>query len=287
MRSRNCIILSVFLFLSLVQKNAFTQDFEVAPVFLEFNAEPGENQSRTITVKNHSNKKSSFIITLNDFLPSSTGEKKVLAPNSTKRSCANWLNINPSFFEINPGDEIAIQLNMMVPTDEYSAAWCILYIQTTIEQSSWTSDKTLGTGVRVGGRIGVHIYQSPKSNSKYALKISNLVEITEAKDQERRFSATVENLGEKITKSKVYLIASNINNAEEKQFDPIEFETFPKMSRTVELKLPNVLAPGTYSLAAIIDYGPKFALEGTQILIEVKEHPVSLPEGTMDSMKLK
>ncbi|RPH29860.1 MAG: hypothetical protein EHM93_16750 [Bacteroidales bacterium] len=287
MQYRNYFTLGIFLILSLIHRNIVAQDFEVAPVFLEFNAEPGENQSRTITVKNHSNKKSSFLITLNDFLPSSTGEKKVLAPNSTKRSCANWLNINPSFFEINPGDEISIQLNMMVPTDEYSAAWCILYIQTTIEQSSWTSDKSLGTGVRVGGRIGVHIYQSPKSNSKYALKISNLIEITEAKDKERRFSATIENLGEKITKSKVYLIASNINNVEEKQFDPIEFETFPKMSRTIELILPNVLASGTYSLAAIIDYGSKFALEGTQILIEVKDYPVILHEATVDSMKVK
>jgi hypothetical protein len=27
---------------------------------------------------------------------------------------------------------------------------------------------------------------------------------------------------------------------------------------------------GTYALAAIVDYGPKFPLEGTQIIIEVK-----------------
>jgi hypothetical protein len=51
----------------------------------------------------------------------------------------------------------------------------------------------------------------------------------------------------------------------------MEFVVFPKMSRTIELRLPNELVPGSYSLAAILDYGTKYSLEGTQILIDVKE----------------
>jgi len=247
------------------------QDFEVAPVLLEFTTEPGENQTKIITVKNHSNLKSSFIIALADFLPSSTGEKKIMAPNSTKRSCANWLNINPSFFELNPGDEIPIQVGMLVPNDQYSAAWCLLYIQPSREQTSWSVDKKLGTGITVSGRIGILIYQSPKSNTNHSLKISSMTEITKLGDNGRTFSATIENLGDKITKCKAYLIASNIKTAEEKQFTTVEFETFPKMSRTIELTLPNELKPGTYSLATILDYGSKYSLEGTQILIEVKD----------------
>lgn len=258
-----------FFLASLTMLKVSAQDFEVAPVTLEFNAEPGDNQSKVITVKNHSNKKASFIVALGDFLPTSTGEKKQMAPNSTKRSCANWININPSFFELNPGDDIQIQVSMLVPNEEYSAAWCMLYIQPSREQTSWTADQNLGTGITVSGRIGVQIYQSPKSNNNHSVKISNLTEIIQPGQQDRKFSATIENLGDKVTKCKVYLIASNMSTAEEKQFNPQEIETFPKMSRTIELTLPNVLAPGKYALAAIIDYGPKFALEGTQVLIDV------------------
>lgn len=247
------------------------QDFEVAPVLLEFNAEPGDNQTKIINVRNHSNVKTSFIISLADFLPMSNGEKKVMAPNSTKRSCANWISINPSFFELNPGDEIPIQIKMMVPNDQYSSSWCLLYIQPTHEQTSWNADKKLGAGVLVSGRIGVLINQSPSSNTNNNVKVSNMLEITKLGDKERTFASTIENLGDKITKGKVYLIASNIKTAEEKQFKPIDFTTFPKMSRTIELQLPNVLQPGTYSLATIIDYGTKYSLEGTQIIIEVKE----------------
>jgi len=256
-------------FLSVVFLKTMAQDFEVAPVQLDFNAEPGDNQSKVVTVKNHGNKKSSFIIALGDFLPSSTGEKKAMAPNSTKRSCANWININPSFFELNPGDDIQIQVSMLVPNEEYGAAWCMLYIQPSREQTSWTADQNLGTGISVSGRIGVQIYQSPKSNTNHSVKVSNLTEITQPGENQRRFSATIENLGDKVTKCKIYLIASNMSTAEEKQFGSQEIETFPKMSRTIELVLPNELVPGKYALAAIIDYGSKFALEGTQVLIDI------------------
>jgi len=258
------------LFFVLICKSLFGQDFEVAPVLLEYAAEPGDNQVKIITIKNHSNVKTSFILSITDFLPSSNGEKKVVAPNSTKRSCANWLNINPTFFELNPGDEIPVQIAMLVPSDQYSAAWCMVYIQPTTEQTSWSVDKSLGTGIKVNGRIGVMIYQSPKSNNNYSLKISNISEVTELGDKERSFSATVENLGEKITKARVYLIVANNLTLEEKQYPSVEIETFPKMSRNIVLKLPNDLKVGKYTLSMIIDYGPKFALEGSQLLIEVK-----------------
>jgi len=268
---KNYVILGILLVFVLIHKNLNAQDFEVAPVILDYNAEPGENQSKVITVRNHSNKKASFLVSLADFLPSISGENKTLPPNSTKRSCANWLNLNPSFFELNPGDEIQIQVGMMVPNEQYSASWCFLYIQPTIEQSSWNADKNLGAGIIVSGRIGVMINQSPKSNTNHSLKISNLAEGTKIGNKDRVFTATIENLGDKITKSKAYLIASNIKTAEEKQYASIEFVVFPKMSRTIQLTLPNDLIPGSYSLAAILDYGSKYSLEGTQILIEVKD----------------
>lgn len=267
-------------FLLLLVHRVNGQDFEVAPVRLEFNAEPGDNQMKVINVKNHSNKSTSFIISIGDFLPTGDGDKKQLAPNSTKRSCANWLNINPTFFELNPGDETQIKVGILVPNDEFSDAWCMLYFQQTKEQTSWNADKNLEAGVVISGKIGVQIYQSPKSNANKAIKISNLAEVANEDGRNRKFTATIENLGDKVTKCKVYLIASDMKTAEEKQFAAIEIETFPKMSRAIELKLPNMLKSGTYSLAAIVDYGSKFALEGTQIIIEVKDQNETIKPDT-------
>lgn len=248
-----------------------SQDFEVAPVRLDFNVEPGENQTRTFNVKNHSNKKTSFIIAINDFLPASDGTRKTLPPNTTRRSAANWININPNFFELNPGDEIPIQITMLVPNDEYGAAWCMLNIQPTREQTSWSADKGIGTGIMVSGRISVAIYQSPRSNNNHSIKVTNLMEVTNQDESLRRFSAIIDNLGDNVTLCKVHLIASNIETAEDKQLSSFEIETYPKMARNVELKLPDgELQPGKYALAIIVDYGSRYALEGAQIVIDVK-----------------
>lgn len=246
------------------------QDFEVAPVRLDFNAEPGENQTKVINIKNHSNKKASYVVAISDFLPGSDGKRQMMPPATTRRSAANWLNINPSFFELNPGDQIPIQVSMLVPGDEYGAAWCMLYIQPTREQTSWDADKALGAGVMVSGRIGVTVYQSPSSNANHSIKVTSLQEITKEGDANRKFSATLDNLGDKVTKCKVHLIASNIMTAEEKQFPSFEVETYPKMTRNVEVELPaGELPSGQYALAVIVDYGPRFALEGAQLVIDV------------------
>ena len=263
-----CII---FLGLLALSNSVKTQDFEVAPVRLDFNAEPGENQTKVINIKNHSNRKTSYIVVISDFLPTSDGKKQIMPPNTTRRSAANWLNINPSFFELNPGDQIPIQVSMLVPGDEFGAAWCMLYIQPSREQTSWDVDKALGAGVTVSGRIGVTVYQSPSSNRNHSIKVTSLREITDSNDEDRIFSATLDNLGDKVTMCKVHLIASNIITAEETQFPSFDVETYPRMTRNVEVKLPKgKLPPGQYALAVIVDYGPRFALEGAQIVIDVE-----------------
>ncbi|MCK5823352.1 MAG: hypothetical protein KAG95_05070 [Bacteroidales bacterium] len=260
-------LISIVLF-NLFSLNA--QDFEVAPVKLNFSAEPGETQSKTITIRNHANRKTAFVVTLGDFQPDSKGNKKKMKANTTKHSCANWISISPAFFELNPNDEKTITVNMQVPVDDYSTRWAMIYIKTTQEQTAFTADKELRAGVTVSGRIAVLVFQSPKSNTNYSATINNLIEVTEAKDTIRKFTANIDNVGDKIMQCKVYLIASDLLTAEETNFDPITIESYPKSSQTVELKMPkNLLPSGKYALAAVLDFGSKTNLEGTQLLITV------------------
>jgi hypothetical protein len=159
---------------------------------------------------------------------------------------------------------------MQVPVDDYSTRWAMIYVKTTQEQTAFSADKELRAGVTVSGRIGVLVFQSPKSNTNYSATINNLIETTEEKDTVRRFTANIDNIGDKIMQCKVYLIASNIETAEEENFDPVTIESYPKSSQTVDLKIPkNFLPPGKYALAAVLDFGSRTNLEGTQLLITV------------------
>ena len=53
----------------------FSQDFEVAPVLVSFDANPGENQIQTLTLRNHSNEKQKFVLNLADYTVNEEGAK--------------------------------------------------------------------------------------------------------------------------------------------------------------------------------------------------------------------
>jgi len=262
--------LVTFLIFVICTISSFSQDFEVSPVSLRFTAEPGDSQSKNVTVTNHSNKKTTFSLTIKDFFYEADGTERKLASNSIKRSCAEWLNINPSFLEINPNESQDVTVTIMVPAGEYSTRWTRIYVQAVKEQTTFDVDKSLSTGIAVHGAIAIEVNQSPESNSNFKATISNLAEKKSEGDSIRIFTAYVNNIGDKIIKSRVYLVVSNIQTAEETKYDPVIVRVFPESSRIVELKLPPGLPPGRYALAAVLDYWQNANLEGTQIIIEIK-----------------
>jgi hypothetical protein len=255
----------------LISVSLFSQDFEVAPVIVDFTADPGETETKIITIQNHGNKKLSIVLGIEDYLIDTKGNRSFLPANSTKNSIANSISFSPSLLEINPNESKEVAVTVQAPADDYSTKWGIIYVTSAAEQNAFTADKTVQAGIGISARISVQVSHSPKSNKNYNVKITNLREITKEGNAERDFQANIENIGEKITNCKVYLVASNIKTAEEFTFNSLNITVYPKSSRIVELKLPQgSLKNGQYSLAAILDYGSSSALEGTQIMIEVK-----------------
>lgn len=257
------------LFMCIGGSVSLAQDFEVSPVKVNYQVEPGEARSRIITIKNHANKKQTFLFNIQDFMLDRNGKMEFFPANSTKFSCAEWLSISPAFFELNPNEEIEVTLTMQVPVGDYTSRWCIVYVRTAKEQTSFTADKTLSAGVAISAQIAIIVTQSPSSNTNYYATINRLTEVT-SKDSLRRFTANIENLGDKIIRCKVYLVAADLNTTEETVFKSVEVLTYPKSNQNVLLEMPPVLPKGKYSLSAILDYGSDKALEGTQTIIEVE-----------------
>lgn len=96
------------------RQEGVAQDFEVAPVRLNFAVEPGGIGTKTVTVRNHGNKKQAFILTMGDVMKDSLGQRKTLPAGTAKRSCANWITINPSLLELNPNEAGDVEVVMRV-----------------------------------------------------------------------------------------------------------------------------------------------------------------------------
>lgn len=255
----------------IIDQYSFSQDFEVSPVIINFTAEPGQYQSVPVSITNHSNKKSSFTIQLSDFVINKEGQKVQMPPASTEHSLVNWLSINPPFIELNPNEVKQVLVNIQAPVGDYSTKWSYIFVRSTTEQTSTLADKELQTGMLINAQIVILAIQSPRSNVNYKMKISNLQEITNLNDSTRKFKVNIDNIGDKISNCKILLVASNLTDAKETILSEMKLESYPDTQQTVILKMPlDILPIGKYALAAILDYGSRSNLEGTQLLIEVK-----------------
>ena len=248
----------------------YGQDFEVAPVKLSFKTDPGGTETQKVTIRNHGNKKEAFEFKISDYVVDEKGNKKKLPAGSTKKSCADWITINPSLLELNPNETRDIDVIMTVPAGESSTRWGMIAVQPTKEQSSFNSDKNMATGVLISPRIVIQVIQSPKSNTNYMATIQNLKEITQAKDTMRLFTVEVLNTGDKVIQPDVYLTIADISNGKEQKFPAETCTLFPDGKRIITLKLPKTIAKGKYALAALLDYGHGSAIEGVQMMIEQK-----------------
>lgn len=266
------LLFRFFLFLSIlisIPQWTSAQDFEVAPVRVVFNVAPGESQSRTVTIKNHGNRKETITLRMQDFLVQRDGKMEMLPAGSTRNSIASWVNLNPGFLELEPNESRTVQLNLQAPDDEFSSLWGILSFVTTAEQTAFSADRDLQTGLSLAGRIDIYLSYIPATGETGRIEINNLQEVESSNPEERVFTVNLDNLGERITNGKVFLIASNLQTGEEQRFRTIDVSTYPQSSRTVELTMPAGLTPGTYSIAAILDYPGSASLKGTQITINV------------------
>lgn len=261
----------LFIALSLlIYSISFSQDFEVAPVLVSFNAEPGSIQSTKLSIKNYANIKQRFEVTLSDYSMDKQGNKSSLAAGQSENSLANWLTINPSFVELNPNESKEIELLITVPKGHSETRWGMAHVQVAKEKSAFDVDKEMATGVVLVPRIVVLIKQSPKSNQNYSAKIQDLKEIANNKSGNRTFEALIVNNGDKVVDAKVSLSVANIMTAKEESFPQKKFTVYPKQSRLIQISLPKKLEKGKYAVAVIMDYGHRKSLEGAQLMIEEK-----------------
>jgi P pilus assembly chaperone PapD len=266
--SQIVLLISVFISLFLPEINA--QELEVSPGTLTFATNPGSSQTQQITVRNKGNTEQSFVFNLGDWLTDENGEVKYFSPGTTGRSCADWITVSPNLVTLQPNEGTTVNVTMLVPNDNSSTKWAVLFVQSAVEQTGPKAiDKDVQMGMQLSLRIAVPIFQSPSGNKLYKATLEGLTERI-GDDNLRTYQTQVINLGDKILNCKVYFTVSNLETAEEFTSPPMEFSLLPESNKNVEYTLEKPLVKGRYSVAAILDYGYNDELEGIQLDIEVK-----------------
>src|SRR5210317_787219 len=85
--------LIVMFFISLCS-NLLAQDFEVAPVVLNFTATIDSPQSIDLYITNHDETPNTYILNFSDEYFGQDGERRYVEAGSTENSCYKWLSLD-------------------------------------------------------------------------------------------------------------------------------------------------------------------------------------------------
>jgi hypothetical protein len=251
------------------QANA--QSFKVSPASLDFTLNVGESGNQIITVQNTSDKVESFVVSASDYDYDEAGKMKFVPLGTSRRSCSKYMTITPAFLTLNPNQSVKVNVLMKVPQDSLKTRWGIVSIRSEKEYVAMAADKdVVRAGLIITPEIAVKVLQTPPSLTLTKMTIKEFREIERGKDDSTRvFQVKIANEGDIRTKSKVYLTASSLETLKETTIEPVEVTLLPGVNSEVKLNLPNELKPGTYSLAAILDYGAENDLEGIEMEVVV------------------
>lgn len=257
------------IFLLLISSNVFAQNLNVTPAKINFNLEPGESYETELVIRNTANKKQKINITLGDFSLDANGQSTFSDANSTPYSCADWTTLSPSFVELNPNQVKKIKVKIKVPQNGTTTRWAMIFVEPAEEQLSVEkADKTLSLGAQVTTRVGIPIFQNPRTAGTVKADIQNLKEIKT--DSTHYFTTEIINEGDKLIEGEIYTVFSNIETGEEMEI-PIQTTTvLPKNKRNYTFNLPKGLLKGRYVLTVVLDYDATADQEGIRLDLEVK-----------------
>jgi hypothetical protein len=261
------ILTLAFLLMTGVSK---AQDFEIAPVELNFRLDPGDKEEKYISITNHSSFTQEFQLTKADFSVGIDGARTIMDAGSGENSCADWITFGEGFFSLEPNESRAISIGMEAPAGNYATRWAIVYVQTAEERTAFSADQDeLSAGVMVSGRIGIKVFRYPLNSPKPQLKISSLRKDEESLPDEHLYAVNIENTGASVADCKVSFIALNLKTAEKHSYEGDQLRILPGSIRELSFTLPDTLPPGEYVLSAILDYGDKNVLEGTRMRTKI------------------
>lgn len=244
------------------------QKISTSPTRINYKVSPGGSGRSRITVANNSVDKQGFQVTFGDFSASINGKSQFSAQGTEDRSCSSWLTATPAVFELEPGETQDIQVLIDVPADSSAliARWAVAYVQLTApDNDGQGSGEGLKVQVNQSYRFGVYLFQTPPSatDSKGEIKGLNY--------ENDVFTINMKNAGETFLRCNSYIELTSLSTGETKRVTTRGFTMLPALSRNTSFKIPPDMAPGRYSVLAVMDYGNRDEVEAAEMEILIPE----------------
>ncbi len=242
----------------------------ISPSSMHLSVKPGTSVTKEIRVNNDTKKKYEFQVGFNDFEMGTNGKPVTINPVESKYALSKWTTVSPSYFVLEPGEDIKLKMIITIPDEEgaYVAAWTIVTIEQITERpplDEGVHPNRLSMGVLNSFGFGVYLYQNPPNVVLNKLDITNL----SYNEKEKKVTMSVKNSGDGISYCTSYLELTNLKTGEQKKLQSKMFTILPQYNREFSYDLGSDILPGKYSAVGVIDYGNKEELVAAELEFEI------------------
>ena len=245
----------------------------VSPSHFHFTQEQGQIKTYDITVKNTTSTAKSFNVNIYDFDMNGKGKSSFLPPGDGKYSLSKWMNISPTFIELEPFKTKKVKVTISVPSDDNGrkAAWSILMIEQEAPRNNLVNTKKNGNTVAFGivptFAFGIFAYQNPPN------VLTNNIEFTEFQflenDAVNKLVLEVENKGDGIAYCTSYIDLTNLDTGEQQRLRVKNFTIVPDLTRDFIFNLPQTLQKGKYLAVGVLDYESSEEIQAAKLEFEI------------------
>jgi hypothetical protein len=218
---------------------------DVAPAKYELQTQPGKQETFPITVRNTSAAAVHIVASLSDYTVGPTGNYAFSAAGKSPYSLSKTITINPREFDLEPGSFTQVRFSVDVPANAAGEYSNLVFFTTRPTRHS-------GGGLSIVERIASKIYVMIPETTRIAGEVDDVKGQTLADGQ--HYLVDFHNTGN----AHVYLSG----RVEVKQggmvVDRIPFPQGMLVERAGKRLIDAVgkkLAPGSYSVVAMVDYG--------------------------------
>src|SRR4030042_608913 len=118
MKRKIFVSLLIMSFISLFSECAFAFKVNIDQPKILLEIAPGEKKSSYINVDSYDSKDSMVVdVYTQDIMYLPDGSNDFLPPGTTPWSCADWIKLNPTGFELKPNNERVVKFEVKVPPD--------------------------------------------------------------------------------------------------------------------------------------------------------------------------
>lgn len=230
----------------------------VSPSLLELAVEPGGSLEGAIKVEGDADEPMRVRVSVGDLAVDPQGNLSFPEPGSSRRSLAGWLAVAPAEFTLSSGRTQYVRYRLRVPKEIAGSYWGVIFFQTV---PAGSVDKGQ-IGVLTSARLTTVLCAS---TTRGGVRDGRITDTTvQVLDQGRlRFSATFENLGTLLVHLRGRYEIKEAKTGKAVARIPLEEKiVFPGAVRTLTREWQGDLAPGSYLLLAVIDYGGKNVVAG-------------------------